>query len=84
MAKDTLRDRVWDMTLTMTVVQGEAATPDKVADMISPSGENISRKTVADTLLTMSERGWLIRETMPDGHVRYIPNSDGKLSTAKS
>lgn len=69
MPEDTIRDRIWDTTLLMTYKKDEAVSPDDIAEMLSAS-----RKTIANTLLIMSEKKWLIRETMPDGSVRYRAN----------
>lgn len=76
MAKDTVRDKIWDAALKRTYVGEEVVSPDDIL----ANDVDASRKTVRDTLLTMSREGWLLRETNPDGTVQYRAEPEQKIS----
>lgn len=66
MAEKRTRDSVWDTALKMTLIRGEVARPEEVAEMA-----DVSERTVREVLNIMADCNWLKRETLQDGSVRF-------------
>lgn len=67
MVSSTIRDKVWTLALIKTHRKGEAVYPVKLADEL-----DLSERTVRDCLNVMSDNGFIIRATSPDGESRYL------------
>lgn len=68
MARDTVRDRVWTYCLTVTHRKGEAVRPEEAAEKAS-----CSETTARDTLNTIAAKGFVERDVLEDGTVRFLP-----------
>jgi DNA-binding GntR family transcriptional regulator len=67
MVNPTNRDEVWKAALTITLRKGEPVKPSRIADLTG-----VSERMARECLLVMSESGWLQREALSDGTIRYI------------
>ena len=65
-AEPTQRDEVWSTSLTKALQQGEEISPADVAKLT-----DVSERVCRETMYVMHERGWLNRQTSPDGSVYY-------------
>lgn len=66
MAERTKRDNVWQYALTAAIRKEERVTPTRVSDITG-----VSERVARQTLLIISEGGWLSRHTRSDGTVYY-------------
>ncbi|WP_226043538.1 hypothetical protein [Natrinema sp. DC36] len=67
MVQERTRDRVWKYSLARTIVNGESARPEKIAEIA-----DVSERTARETLNVIAAAGWLKREVLDDGTVRFV------------
>lgn len=66
MGDRTKRDKVWQYALTTAIRKDERITPTEVADITG-----VSDRVARQTLVNISDGGWLGRHTRSDGSVYY-------------
>lgn len=69
MAGDTARTRVFMITLQRCLRKQEAVTSHSIADLA-----NTTERTARDCLKALEGIGFLRRERLDDGTVRYVPS----------
>jgi hypothetical protein len=57
---------VWSISLTKALQQDEEISPADIATVT-----DVSERVCRETMYVMHERGWLNRQTSPDGSVYY-------------
>jgi len=67
MPEPTRRDRCWTVALTVANRKKSPIKPDDLA-----KAAQVSEQTARDVLNVMSEVGWLRRDVLPDGRVRFL------------
>lgn len=67
MAKNTTRDQIWAYSLNQALKRGEYVSAENLVEELE-----VSEKTARDTLLSMSQGGWLERKVSVSGKVRYV------------
>lgn len=71
MAQQRTRDRVWKYALAKTYKGDGAAKPAEIAEIA-----DVSERTARETLTVISETGWLERDVLEDGSVRFLPSDN--------
>jgi len=66
MAKETSRDKIWNVVIKRTLRSGEPIKPSEIVN-----AHGVSEHTARDTLNTMELYGILERETLSDDTIRY-------------
>lgn len=67
MTTERMRDKVWKFALATTIRQGKAVKPAQVAEMA-----DVSERTARETMNIIADAGWLRRNALKDGTVRYL------------
>lgn len=71
MARDTIRDQIWDYALTVVVRGERALKPEDVIEVVGTSDQ-----TARDALNTIASKGYIGRDVREDGSVRFIPTDE--------
>lgn len=71
MAQQRTRDRVWIYALAKTHKSGGAAKPEEIAEIA-----DVSERTARETLNVIADAGWLERDVLEDGSVRFLPSEN--------
>lgn len=66
MVEERTRDRVWKYALAGAIRNGKPVKPEKIAEIA-----DVSERTARETLNVIAESGWLEREVLADGTVRF-------------
>lgn len=67
MVEPRTRDRVWKHTLQKCIIQNEAATPAKIAELA-----DVSERTAREALNIISSEPYVNRNVARDGTVRFV------------
>lgn len=67
MVEERTRDRVWKFALAGAIRNGRAVKPKQIAEIAGAS-----ERTVRETLNVIANAGWLRRDELDDGTVRFL------------
>lgn len=67
MAQERSRDRVWKYALAGAIRNGNAVKPQQIAE-----AADVSERTARECLNVIADAGWLKRDLLPDGSVRFL------------
>jgi len=66
MAEPRTRDRVWKFALAATLKNDGVARPEEIAEIA-----DVSERTAREALNVIAGMGWIQRDVLPDGSVRF-------------
>lgn len=67
MPQERTRDKIWKCSLTITLREDRPVKPKEVSHITG-----VSERTVRETLNVIAAAGWLERDVLPDGTVRFV------------